>query len=103
MADVTESGMADGDDELGIGYRSDNIGNAARLIDVFRNAVGSGQITTGSKEISTMVQELCRFQLASLCSTDDLRATRARTKNTRPPRTPIFGGRDPETGTGQVY
>ncbi|QLI69148.1 ATP-dependent DNA helicase PIF1 [Metarhizium brunneum] len=75
MADVTESGMADGDDELGIGYRSDNIGNAARLIDVFRNAVGSGQITTGSKEISTMVQELCRFQLASLCSTDDLGAT----------------------------
>ncbi|OWT42276.1 PIF1 protein [Pochonia chlamydosporia 170] len=67
--------MADGDDELGIGYRSDNIGNAVRLIDVFRNAVGSGQITTGSKEISTMVQELCRFQVASLCSTDDLRAT----------------------------
>ncbi|KAH8743851.1 hypothetical protein F5883DRAFT_440524, partial [Diaporthe sp. PMI_573] len=75
MADATESGMADDEEGPGVEFRSDNIGNAVRLIDVFRNAVGNDQVTTGSKEISTMFQQLCRFQLASLCSMDDLRAT----------------------------
>ncbi|KAH8744187.1 hypothetical protein F5883DRAFT_655299 [Diaporthe sp. PMI_573] len=62
MAYATESGMADDEEGPGVGFRSDNIGNAVRLIDVFRNAVGNDQVTTGSKEISTMVQQLCRFQ-----------------------------------------
>lgn len=55
-------------------YRSDNIGNVTRLIDVFRNAVGIKQITAGSKEISDMIEKLCRFEATALCSMDDLRA-----------------------------
>lgn len=77
MADAVESGITEGEEAAGTVYQSDNIGNAIRLIDVLRDAVGSGQITAGSKEISTItiVQQLCRFQLGALCSTDDLRAT----------------------------
>ena len=53
------AGFADGDEASRIAYRSDNIGNAIRLIDVFRNAIGIRQITAGSKEISAMVEKLC--------------------------------------------
>jgi hypothetical protein len=74
-ADATESGVADGDEGQGTVYRSDNVGSAIRLIDVLRNTLGKNQITAGSKEISTMVQELCRFQLAALSSNHELCAT----------------------------
>jgi len=74
-ADAVESGVADGDEGQRTAYRSDNIGNAIRLIDVLRNTLGNNQITAGSKEISTMVQELCRFQLAALSSKHELGAT----------------------------
>ena len=57
-ADGVESAMAEGDEGLGSAYQSDNIGNAHCLIDVIRNAAGSGQITAGSREISAMVQQL---------------------------------------------
>ena len=73
IGEAVESGFADGDEVLRIAYRSDNIGNAIRLIDVFRNAMGIRQITAGSKEISTMVKKLCRFQATASCSIDDLR------------------------------
>ncbi|PVH90925.1 hypothetical protein DM02DRAFT_647465 [Periconia macrospinosa] len=62
--DLTESGTADGHDGLRTVFRPDSIGNAMRLIDA----------TTGSKEISAMVRLLCRFQLAALSSTEELRA-----------------------------
>jgi hypothetical protein len=74
-ADAVESGVADDDEGQGTVYRSDNIGNAIRLIDVLRNTLGKNQITAGSKEISTVVQELCRFQLAALLSKQELCAT----------------------------
>ncbi|KAH7302896.1 hypothetical protein B0I35DRAFT_403075 [Stachybotrys elegans] len=73
-------GDADGDDgsdnDRGAPslYRCDNIGEATRLIDVLRSASGSNQITAGSKELSAMTQQLCRFQHAALGSTAELRA-----------------------------
>jgi hypothetical protein len=65
----------EGDEGSRTMYRSDYIGKATRLIDVLRSTIGSKQITVGSKEISDMVQKLCRFQATILCSTDDLLAT----------------------------
>ncbi|KAL8281707.1 hypothetical protein RB600_008933 [Gaeumannomyces tritici] len=89
-ADADESGITEGGKGPGTAYRPDNIGNAIRLIDVLRNTVGSSQITAGSKEISTMVQQLYRFQVAALCSTDELRAM---TVLERGPRTLSVPGR----------
>ena len=71
---MRESGVVDDDEESRTMYRSDNIGNATRLIDVFRNTIGRQQVTAGSKEILAMVEKLGRFQTTTLCSTDDLRA-----------------------------
>ena len=73
--ETVESGVAGDDDELTTVYRSDNIGNATRLIDVLRSTIASQQITAGSKEISAIVQKLYRFQATALCSIDDLCAT----------------------------
>jgi hypothetical protein len=75
MREAVESGVADSDEELRTMYRSDNIGNATRLIDVLRSTIASQQITAGSKEISGIVQKLYRFQAMALCSTDDLHVT----------------------------
>lgn len=47
-------------------YNSDSTAETCRLIDVFRAAIRSGQATEGSAEISTMVQQLCEFQLGVL-------------------------------------
>jgi hypothetical protein len=74
-ADGIESDMGESDDGVKIVYRSDDIVNATRLIDVLRNIIEINQITAGSKEISTMLQQLYRFQLAALCSVNELRAT----------------------------
>ena len=54
-ANAVESGVADDDDGQGTVYRSDNIGNAIRLINILRNTLGNHQITAGSKEISIIV------------------------------------------------
>ncbi|KAI8676065.1 ATP-dependent DNA helicase [Fusarium keratoplasticum] len=75
VAGETGSGGAvEGDDEAQSAYRSDDIGDATRLIDVVRNAAGANQITGDSKELSAMMQQLCRFQHAALGSTSELRA-----------------------------
>jgi len=74
MREAVESDVAEGGEESRKMYRSDNIGNVTRLIDVLRSTRASQQITAGSKEISSMVQKLSRFQTTALCSTDDLRA-----------------------------
>ena len=65
-------GFINSNKALRIAYRSDNIGNAIRLINVFRNVIGIRQITAGLKEISAMVEKLCQFQATALCSMDDL-------------------------------
>ncbi|KAH7140467.1 hypothetical protein B0J13DRAFT_64581 [Dactylonectria estremocensis] len=53
--------VSDRDEEMHAAYRCDNIGDATRLIDVLRSAGGANQITAGSKELSVMTQQLCRF------------------------------------------
>lgn len=82
MADGVEPGREEGEEGLGEGeegpgemYRGDDVGNAVRLIDVLRSMVGGSQITAGSKDVTTVVQQLCRFQQMTLGSVDELRTT----------------------------
>jgi hypothetical protein len=75
MREDVELGEAEGDERSRTMYRSDNISNTTRLIDVLRNTLGIQQITAGSKEISAIVQKLYRFKATAVCSTDELYAT----------------------------
>lgn len=83
-ADGMEPNRDEGDEVPGDIYREDNVGNAVRLIDVLRSAAGSKQITSGSKEVATVVQQLCRFQQVAMGSPDELRATIEQGVETRP-------------------
>ncbi|KAM4064210.1 PIF1-like helicase [Hirsutella rhossiliensis] len=47
-------------------YRAGGAGDAARLIDVVRNAASAGQVTAQSTELLAMTQQLCRFQQSAL-------------------------------------
>jgi hypothetical protein len=67
-------GTVEGDNETQSAYRSDDIGDAIRLIDVMRSAAMGNQITGGSGELLAMVQQLCRFQHTALDSASELRA-----------------------------
>ncbi|OWT42256.1 ATP-dependent DNA helicase PIF1 [Pochonia chlamydosporia 170] len=62
----------DGDGKSPRSYRSGGIGDANRLIDVVRSAIGTKQITSGSEELSSILQQLCNFQQAALSSSDEL-------------------------------
>jgi hypothetical protein len=81
VADRAELGgeVEEGAEELEEGpgemYRCDDVGNAVRLIDVLRSTVGGNQITAGSRDVTMVVQQLCRFQQVALGSVDELRAT----------------------------
>ena len=66
LREDVELDVVEGDQEARIEYRSDIFGNATRLIDVFRQAIGVNQITAGSKEISTFAQMLYDFQTVAL-------------------------------------
>lgn len=74
-ADGMEPSKGEGDEGPGEVYREDDIGNAVRLIDILRSTVGRKEITAGSKEVTTVVQQLCRFQQEVFGSPDELRAT----------------------------
>ncbi|ENH72036.1 hypothetical protein FOC1_g10001068 [Fusarium oxysporum f. sp. cubense race 1] len=74
-ADAVGSGSTEGHDAQGVEHRPGGVGLATRLIDVLRNAMTRKEITAGSKEISSMVEQMYRFQATALDSTDDLRAT----------------------------
>ncbi|KAM4061528.1 PIF1-like helicase [Hirsutella rhossiliensis] len=65
-------GAAEGGEEA---YRAGGAGDAARLIDVVRNAAGAGQVTAQSTELLAMTQQLCRFQQSALGSAAELAAT----------------------------
>ncbi|XP_044717307.1 PIF1-like helicase domain-containing protein [Hirsutella rhossiliensis] len=65
-------GAAEGGEEA---YRAGGAGDAARLIDVVRNAAGAGQVTAQSTELLAMTQQLCRFQQSALGSEAELAAT----------------------------
>ncbi|KAM4056436.1 PIF1-like helicase [Hirsutella rhossiliensis] len=56
-------------------YQPNNIGDATRLIDVVRGAVGTNQATAKSPELMALMQQLCRFHQSALCSTAELEAT----------------------------
>ncbi|KAM4066738.1 PIF1-like helicase [Hirsutella rhossiliensis] len=56
-------------------YRAGGAGDAARLIDVVRNAASAGQVTAQSTELLAMTQQLCRFQQSALGSAVELAAT----------------------------
>ncbi|XP_044715960.1 PIF1-like helicase domain-containing protein [Hirsutella rhossiliensis] len=56
-------------------YQSNSIGDATRLIDVVRGAVGTNQVKAKSPELTAMMQQLCRFQQSALRSTAELAAT----------------------------
>ena len=62
-------------EEAASAYQSDDVGTATRLVDVVRSATGANQITTGSRELTSMMQQLCRFQQLALSSMAELRAT----------------------------
>ena len=76
FADAVESGVVDRDDTQAqtVGYRADSIGIATRVIDVLRNATTGRENTAGSKEISTVVDLMHRFQTTTLGSDADLQA-----------------------------
>ncbi|KAF9765437.1 hypothetical protein IL306_002276, partial [Fusarium sp. DS 682] len=70
-----EEGEGEAGEETASVYQSDSIGNATRLIDVVRSAVGANQITAGSPELMAAMGRLCRFQRSALSSTAGLQAT----------------------------
>ncbi|KAG7403673.1 hypothetical protein Forpe1208_v016246 [Fusarium oxysporum f. sp. rapae] len=73
-ADAVGSGSTEGHEAQGVEHQPGGVGLATRLIDVLRNAMTRKEITAGSKEISSMVEQMHRFQATALDSTDDLRA-----------------------------
>ncbi|KAM4061847.1 PIF1-like helicase [Hirsutella rhossiliensis] len=72
QADDEGRGAAEGGEEA---YRAGGAGDAARLIDVVRNAASAGQVTAQSTELLAMTQQLCRFQQSALGSAAELAAT----------------------------
>lgn len=74
FGDGEELGRADDDAESM--FRSDEIGNATRLIDVFRSAAGPSQVTAESQELKEMTKRLCRFQESALSSNAELEGAR---------------------------
>ncbi|KJZ74451.1 hypothetical protein HIM_06047 [Hirsutella minnesotensis 3608] len=59
----------------GEAYEPSKIGDATRFMDVVRNALGPGQVTAGSAELTAMTRQLCLFQQSALSSTAELEAT----------------------------
>ncbi|EXU94845.1 helitron helicase-like domain protein [Metarhizium robertsii] len=74
--DVDDNVPMDGRDDGKAAFRSDEIGDAGRLIDLVRSASSAGQITAGSRELADVMQRLSHFQQSALCSQDELRASR---------------------------
>jgi hypothetical protein len=83
VADGMDSGMADVDEGAASVYRSDEVGDATRLIDFFRGAVRKDQGPGGSQDISEVVQKLCRFQSVVSSLTDELSARVVRERRGR--------------------
>ncbi|KAM4064088.1 PIF1 protein [Hirsutella rhossiliensis] len=75
VAHVEEGGAGEAGAESAATYQPNSIGDATRLIDVVRGAVGANQVTAKSPELMAMIQQLCRFQQSALRSTAELEAT----------------------------
>ncbi|XP_044714536.1 PIF1 protein [Hirsutella rhossiliensis] len=86
-------------------YQPNSIGDATRLIDVVRGAVGANQVTAKSPELMAMIQQLCRFQQSALRSTAELEATALIERGERRLSMPgggFFGGALPPPGQGKA-
>ncbi|EFY94377.2 ATP-dependent DNA helicase PIF1 [Metarhizium robertsii ARSEF 23] len=70
-----EDGAEQAGEYHGSVYQADRTGNTMRLVDVVRSAIGMNQITTGSSEITAMMQELSHFQQSPLSSSYELQST----------------------------
>ncbi|KAM4054520.1 PIF1-like helicase [Hirsutella rhossiliensis] len=75
VAHVEEGGAGEAGAESAATYQPNSIGDATRLIDVVRGAVGANQVTAKSPELMAMIQQLYRFQQSALRSTAELEAT----------------------------
>jgi hypothetical protein len=71
-AGTVEAGATDHDYTNALGYRCDNLGCTARLIDVLGGALSGQAVIAGSEEVSALVGKLQRFQEAGLGSLDEL-------------------------------
>ena len=59
IKEAIELGLAEDDKALKIVYWLNNIGNIICLIDIFKNIIGTRQITASLKEISIIIEKLC--------------------------------------------
>ncbi|KAM4064222.1 PIF1-like helicase [Hirsutella rhossiliensis] len=105
VAHVEEGGAGEAGAESAAAYQPNSIGDATRLIDVVRGAVGANQVTAKSPELMAMIQQLCRFQQSALRSTAELEATALieRGEAVKHARAGIFRGRTTAAGSGQGY
>ncbi|KAJ6437985.1 hypothetical protein O9K51_09407 [Purpureocillium lavendulum] len=74
-AHAEEAGAGQADEEATPMYQADNVGISTRLIDVVRSAAGANQITAGSRELTGLMQHLCRFQQSALPPAADIQST----------------------------
>ncbi|KAM4067727.1 PIF1-like helicase [Hirsutella rhossiliensis] len=105
VAHVEEGGAGEAGAESAATYQPNSIGDATRLIDVVRGAVGANQVTAKSPELMAMIQQLCRFQQSALRSTAELEATALieRGEAVKHAGAGIFRGRTTAAGSGQGY
>ncbi|KJZ70119.1 hypothetical protein HIM_10489 [Hirsutella minnesotensis 3608] len=94
VAHVEEGGAGEAGAESAATYQPNSIGDATRLIDVVRGAVGANPVTAKSPELMAMIQQLCRFQQWALRSTAELEATVVPERGERRISTPgrVFSG-----------
>ncbi|KAM4066723.1 PIF1-like helicase [Hirsutella rhossiliensis] len=105
VAHVEEGGAGEAGAESAATYQPNSIGDATRLIDVVRGAVGANQVTAKSPELMAMIQQLCRFQQSALRSTAELEATALieRGEAVKHAGAGISRGRPTAAGSGQGY
>ncbi|XP_044715145.1 PIF1-like helicase domain-containing protein [Hirsutella rhossiliensis] len=78
VAHVEEGGAGEAGAESAATYQPNSIGDATRLIDVVRGAVGANQVTAKSPELMAMIQQLWRvFAGAALPPQDQVKAIKS--------------------------
>ncbi|XP_044723728.1 PIF1-like helicase domain-containing protein [Hirsutella rhossiliensis] len=78
VAHVEEGGAGEAGAESAATYQPNSIGDATRLIDVVRGAVGANQVTAKSPELMAMIQQLWRvFSGAALPPQDQVKAIKS--------------------------
>ncbi|KAM4063530.1 PIF1-like helicase [Hirsutella rhossiliensis] len=84
VAHVEEGGAGEAGAESAATYQPNSIGDATRLIDVVRGAVGANQVTAKSPELMAMIQQLWRvFSGAALPPQDQVKAIKSQQRSPR--------------------